>query len=73
MVGWGRMGQSVPIATELGKLASGRLGMMVVMMVVVVAMTMVIIMMMLGNLTWDKVGKSGNRSLASQFGRYGNK
>ena len=66
------MGQSVPIATELGKLASGRLGMMVVMMVMV-PMTMVIIMMMLGNLTWDKVGKSGNRSLASQFGRHGNK
>ena len=68
MVGWGRMRQSVPTATELGKLTSGRLGMMVV-----VPMTMVIIMMMLGNLTWDKVGKSGNRSLASQFGRHGNK
>ena len=67
------MGQSVPIATELGKLASGRLGMMVVMMMVMVPMTMVIIMMMLGNLTWDKVDKSGNRSLASQFGRHGNK
>ena len=72
MVGGGGIGQSVPIATELGKLASGRLGMMVVMMVMV-PMTMVIIMMMLGNLTWDKVGKSGNRSLASQFGRHGNK
>ena len=46
MVGGDGIGQSVPIATELGKLASGRLGMMVVMMVVVVAMTMVIIMMM---------------------------
>ena len=68
MVGGGGIRQSVPIATELGKLASGRLGMMVV-----VPMTMVIIMMMLGNLTWDKVGKSGNRSLASQFGRHGNK
>ena len=68
MVGGGKIRQSVPIATELGKLASGRLGMMVV-----VPMTMVIIMMMLGNLTWDKVGKSGNRSLASQFGRHGNK
>ena len=66
------MGQSVPIATELGKLASGRLGVMVVMMVMV-PMRMVIIMIMLGNLTWDKVGKSGNRSLASQFGRHGNK
>ena len=72
MVGEGGIRQSVPIATELGKLASGRLGMMVVMMVMV-PMTMVIIMMMLGNLTWDKVGKSGNRSLASQFGRHGNK
>ena len=67
------MGQSVPIATGLGKLGSGRLGMMVVMMMVRVPMTMVIIMMMLGNLTWDKVDKSGNRSLASQFGRHGNK
>ena len=73
MVGGGKIRQSVPIATELGKLASGRLDRTVVMMVMVVPMTMVIIMMMLGNLTWDKVGKSGNRSLASQFGRHGNK
>ena len=73
MVGEGKIRQSVPIATELGKLASGRLGMMVVMTMEMVPMTMVIIMMMLGNLTWDKVGKSGNRSLASQFGRHGNK